>query len=170
MPTALFVRALAALAAGLLLAGTLTAAGQSAAAGPSTTVAIAKAAARPGCAPKCWAAISFNTATGYSGWRRDTSTKAAAMRGALISCRERRENRLRQRACQHPDKRDVYTVSGKDSGCVAVAFRRNGGRIVEWAKGVARTEDVAMRKARRQVRGMGTITVSRWTCAWRGPL
>jgi len=147
----------------LVLGGTvLTGPARSA---PNTTSPTAARAG--GCnVPHCWMAVSFNTATGYSGWTsgRGRSTKAAAMRAALESCRTRPENAGRRQACVGPAKRNSVI----QNGCVAVFFRRRNGRIVEWAKGLADTPTPAKRKAKRIVNdGPGVVVLSRVDCSAR---
>lgn len=163
MRPASFVRAVLALAAALLLGGTLLAAPAT-----STTpdrVATEVSARAPGCLPlRCWTAISFNPETQRSGWTQKGAwgSKKQAMTSALRHCRNRPVNAGHARACQWPDKRNVYNVGG----CVAVAWRMRNDRLVEWAKGKAFGPIVAERRARREVRGIGTIR-SGYACAPR---
>lgn len=162
----LFLRGLLVLATATVLGGTLlTAPATSAPARSEGTALVARQAERrPACAPRnCWAAISFNTATGYSGWRRDVASKERAMKDALAHCKNRRENQRRKGACLWPGKRKVFV----QTGCVAVAFRRRNGRIVEWAKGKGYDPITATKRARREVRGPGTIVKSRDACTYR---
>ena len=161
MRSALYVRALLALATALLLGGTLL----SGPGGSATAAATAVAASRLASCniPHCWSAISFNTATGRSGWTDNKASRARAVERAIYRCKNRDENRLHRSACQNPNNRNVYA----ENGCVAVAFRRNNGRIVEWAKGKSYGPIVAKRRARRAVAGPGEVLVSAWACSRR---
>lgn len=161
MRIALLVRALLALAIATVLGATMTAvpAGSASAAPAPETARLA------GCKiPHCWSAISFNTATGRSGWTDNKATRAKAVERAIYRCKNRDANRAHRRACQNPNRRNVYA----ENGCVAVAFRRNNGRIVEWAKGKAYGPIVAKRRARNVVNdGPGEVVISAWACSRR---
>lgn len=154
MRSASFVRAALALAAALLLGGTLLAA-------PATStsperVGTEVSARGPACLPsRCWTALSFNPETQRGGWTQQGAwgSKKQAMRSAFNHCKQRPVNAGHARACQWPNKRNVYNVGG----CVAVAWRMRNNRLVEWAKGKAFGPIVAQRRARKAVRGIGTI-------------
>ncbi|WP_183094805.1 hypothetical protein [Nocardioides stalactiti] len=159
MRTASILRLLLALAAALLLGGTLLAAPATSAApvAPAEKVTTTQLAARaPGCLPRCWGAISFNTQTLRGGWTQkgDWATKAGAMSSALSHCRNRPPNAGHRTACQAPGQREVVV----QNGCVAVAWRVRNERLVEWAKGKAYGPKGAQREARRIVDGRGTIS------------
>ncbi len=160
MRSTAIVRGVLTLAVAVLLAGTLLAAP----AGSAQAVPGDTSARQAGCRiPHCWAAISFNTVTGYSGWAVDRGSKLAAVQGALARCKARPQNVAHRPACQRPAARNVYS----ENGCVAVAFRRRNGHIVEWAKGKSYGPLTAMREARREVRGPGEIVMSRYACSRR---
>ncbi|WP_183100200.1 hypothetical protein [Nocardioides pelophilus] len=170
MRPALFVRALLALAAAFALGGTLFAAPATSTTADSVTsrVSTQVTARAPGCIPRCWTAISFNTATLRGGWTQngDWGTKAGAMSSALRHCRVRPVNAGHRQACVLPGNRDLYA----QNGCVAVAWRVRNDHLVEWNKGKAFGPKAAMREARRKVDGRGTID-SGYSCAprrWRG--
>ncbi len=154
MRSASFVRAVLALAAALLLGGTLLAA-------PATSVTPSRVSAEvsaraPGCMPyKCWAAISFNTETLRSGWtqKKQWGSKKRAMQSALAHCKNRPVNEGHRDACKSPEGRKAFN----QGGCVAVAWRVNNGNLAEWAVGKSLGPIVAQRKARRAVRGEGTV-------------
>jgi hypothetical protein len=153
--SALFVRAMLALAAAFLLGGTLLAA-PATSTPPERAVAEVTARAAPGCMPyKCWAAISFNTETLRSGWtqRNQWGTKARAIQSAFGHCKNREVNNGHRDACVNPNGRNVFN----QGGCVAVAWRVRDGALVQWAVGKSLGPIVAQRKARRAVRGTGTV-------------
>jgi hypothetical protein len=152
--SALFVRAVLALAAAFLLGGTLLAA--PATSMPSERAPAEGSARAPGCMPyKCWAAISFNTETLRSGWtqKKKWGTKAGAMQSAFAHCKNRDVNVGHREACVSPAGRKAYN----QGGCVAVAWRVRDGALVQWAVGKSLGPIVAQRKARRAVRGTGTV-------------
>ena len=155
-------RALLALAAALVLSGSLLAApATSATADRAPTLVAARA---PGCIPHCWVAISFNPETLRSGWTQKNKwgTKAGASSSALNHCKNRPVNAGHARACVPPGQRDVYN----QNGCVAVAWRVRNEQLVEWAKGKGDGPKAAMRAARRAVDGRGTISAG-YACAPR---
>ena len=155
MRSALFVRAVLALAAAFLLGGTLLAA-------PATSMPTDRAPAdvsarAPGCMPyNCWVAISFNTETLRSGWtqRNKWGSKAGAMQSAFAHCKARPVNEGHRDACVSPAGRKAYN----QGGCVAVAWRVRDGALVQWAVGKSLGPVVAQRKARKIVRGTGTVS------------
>ncbi|KAA1428872.1 hypothetical protein [Nocardioides antri] len=157
MRSALFVRALLALAAAFVLGGTLlTVPATSAPTAPAERVSTRVSALAPGCLPsRCWTAIAFNPETLRSGWTQSSAwgSKTRAMTSAHNHCRVRTVNEGHARACIWPGKRRVFN----QGGCVAVAWRLRNGRLIEWAKGKAFGPIVAQRRARAAVRGEGTI-------------
>jgi hypothetical protein len=157
-----FVRALLALAAALVLSGSLLAAPATSA--PADRAAAPLAARAPGCIPHCWVAISFNPETLRSGWTQKSNwgTKAGASASALNHCKNRPVNAGHARACVPPSNRKVY----KENGCVAVAWRVRNEHLVEWAKGKGDGPKAAMRDARRAVDGRGVIDAG-YACAPR---
>ena len=153
MRSALFVRALLAVAAAFLLGGTLLAAAPSTAITSDKTTAQVSARA-PGCLPRCWVAISFNPVTRRSGWTQKSNwgTKAGAMSSALRHCRNRPVNAGFARHCVPPSKRDTVV----QNGCVAVAWRVRSDRLVQWTVGRAYGPKKAQRLARRKLDGPGS--------------
>jgi len=157
-----------ALATAALLAGTLLAASSaSAAASAAGDAATAERQARAGCnwqRKQCWGAVSFNKATGKSGTRLDTRTKAAAVKGALKKCRKRDENRGVGRECVHPGKKKVFVRNG----CVYVAMLKDSdGTIKDWAKGTAYNPHRAKKRAMSKLGKNGTTSVSAFVCTTR---
>ena len=122
--SALFVRAVLAVAAAFLLSGTLLAAPATSITSDRTTTEVSARA--PGCLPRCWTAISFNPQTRRSGWTQKSNwgTKAGAMSSALGTAGQRPVNAGHARACVPPGKRDSVV----QNGCVAVAWRIRGDR------------------------------------------
>ena len=161
MRSTAFVRGALTLAVAVLLGGTLLAAP----AGSASAAPVERTARQLSChIPHCWAAISFNTATGYSGWAVDKGSKVGASLAALSHCKARPVNATHRTACLRPAVRKVYT----ENGCVAVVFRRRNGVIVEWAKGKSYGPILAIREARRQVSDRpGEIVMSRYACSRR---
>ena len=152
--SALFVRAVLALAAAFLLGGTLLAAPATSVSPDRDTVDVSARA--PGCMPyKCWAAISFNTETLRSGWTQkgQWGSKARAVQSAFAHCKNRDVNIGHRDACVSPNGRNAYN----QGGCVAVAWRVRDGALAQWAVGKSLGPIVAQRKARRAVRGIGTV-------------
>ena len=154
MRSALFIRAVVAIAAAFALTGTLLA-------GPATSITSDRAATQvsaraPGCIPRCWVAVAYNTATGRSGWtqRGQWGSKDGAMRSAHNHCRARDINAGHVRACVWPARKDAATKNG----CVAVAKLTRGERIVQWTVGKSYGPKSAMRKARAKLRGRGIKT------------
>lgn len=162
MRSALFVRAFLALAAAFVLGGTLFAAPATSTTADAAPTQVTLRA--PGCIPRCWTAVSFNTRTLRGGWTQngDWGTKTGAMSSALRHCRVRPVNAGHREACVPPGNRDLYA----QNGCVAVAWRVRNDRLVEWNKGKAFGPKAAMREARRKVDGRGTID-SGYSCAPR---
>jgi hypothetical protein len=156
-----FVRGALTLAVAVLLGGTLLAAP----AGSATAVPAEGPARQASCRiPHCWAAISFNTDTGYSGWAVDKRSQVGASLAAITRCKARQVNSAHRPACQRPGARKVYT----ENGCVAVVFRRRNGVIVDWAKGKSYGPLTAIRQARQQVNNRpGQIVMSRYACSRR---
>ncbi|MDZ5620803.1 hypothetical protein [Nocardioides bizhenqiangii] len=155
MRSALFVRAVLAVAAAFVLSGTLLAAPATSI--PSDRVTVSQVSARaPGCLPRCWVAVGYNSATGRSGWTQPGKwgTKAGAMRSAHAHCRARDVNVGHERACVWPGKRNVYAKNA----CVAIAKLTRNGTIVQWAVGRAYGPKKAMRLAKRKLDGRGTRT------------
>ncbi|WP_146207263.1 hypothetical protein [Nocardioides silvaticus] len=155
MRTASYVRAMLALAAALVLGGTLLAAPATSVT-PTRVAAVQVSAKAPGCMPyKCWAAISFNTETLRSGWTQNKQwgSKKKAVQSAFAHCKNRPVNEGHRDACKSPEGRKAYN----QGGCVAVAWRVKDGNLVEWAVGKSLGPIVAQRKARKAVRGEGTV-------------
>lgn len=154
MRTAVLVRAVVALAATLLLGGSLLTAPATSSAAPATRSAIELSARAPGCLPRCWTAISFNPETLRGGWtqKNNWGTKKGAMTSAQRHCRERDVNAGHRRACQWPGARDVYA----QNACVAVAWLTRNGRLIRWTIGKAYGPRKAMRLAKRKLDGTGT--------------
>lgn len=154
MRSALFVRALVALATALLLGGTLLA--TPAASAPSTPAerTFTEVSARGyGCKlNKCWGAISFNPVAQRGGWTQkgNYATKKAAMSSAFRHCKYR--NPGSRRFCVWPGKRDTF-IQG---GTVAVAWLVRNGQVVQWTVGKAFGHKSAERRARRKLDGAGT--------------
>lgn len=156
MSSARIVRAALALALAMMLGGTLLSAPSTAKASETSERAVAVAAKFPGCYPKkCWTAISFNSETLRSGSTRkgQWGSKKKAMQSAFQHCKARPVNAGHRNACKPPKARKVYN----QGGCVAVAWRVNNGTLVKWAVGKAFGPIVAQRKARKAVRGPGTV-------------
>jgi hypothetical protein len=160
--SALFIRAVLAIAAAFAISGTLLA-------GPATSTTSDRAATQvsaraPGCIPRCWVAVAYNTDTGRSGWTQkgQWGSKAGAMRSAHKHCRVREINAGHLRACVWPAKREAITRNG----CVAVAKLIRRERIVQWTVGKSYGPKGAMRKAMRKLDGRGT-KVAGYACAPR---
>jgi hypothetical protein len=149
--SALFVRAVLAVAAAFLLSGTLLSAPATSA--TSDQVMTQVSARAPRCIPKCWAAISFNPETLRSGWTQKLhwGTKKDAMNSALRHCRRRPVNAGHARACVPPSRRD----SVAQNGCVAVAWLLRRDRLVQWTVARAYGPKKAQRKARAKLDGRG---------------
>jgi len=153
--SALFVRTVLALAAAVLLGGTALAAPATSA--PAGRVSTEVSARAPGCLPRCWTAISFNTETRRSGWTQDGrwGTKAGAMESAFNHCKIRDVNAGHRQACKRPGERNVYA----QNGCVAVANLVRNGRLIQWTIGKAYGPMKAKRLAKRKLDGTGTKSV-----------
>lgn len=163
MRSALFVRAVLAVAAALLLGGTLLTAPATAITSDRTTTEVSARA--PGCIPRCWAAISFNPRTQRSGWTQKSNwgTKAGAMNSALRHCRNRPVNAGFARHCVPPSKRDTVI----QNGCVAVAWLLRRGQLKQWTVGRAYGPKKAQRLARRKLDGTGGVRESGYNCSPR---
>lgn len=163
MRSALFVRAVLAVAAAFLLSGTLLAAPATSITSDRTTTEVSARA--PGCLPRCWTAISFNLQTQRSGWTQnsDWGTKAGAMSSALRHCRHRPVNAGHARACVRPGKRDSVV----QNGCVAVAWLLRRGTLRQWTVGRAYGPMKAQRLARRKLDGRGGVRDSGYSCSPR---
>jgi hypothetical protein len=146
----LLVRAVLALAAAFVLSSTLLTAPTTAAAPERTATVVA---ARPGCLPNCWVAISFNTDTLRGGWTQNGNwgTKSGASSSALNHCKNRDVNAGHARACVAPGVKDTVT----QNGCVAVAWLTRNGNLVRWVKASAYGPRIAERKAKRKLDGTG---------------
>lgn len=165
MRSALFIRAVLALAAAFLLGGTVLAAPATTAPAPAARVTSPDLSARaPGCLPRCWTAISFNPETGRGGWTQQNNwgTKQGAMKSAYNHCKARDVNAAHRRACQWPGARDVAVRNG----CVAVAKLVRNGRLVQWTIGKADGPLRAKKLAKRKLDGTGTRTAG-YSCSPR---
>lgn len=153
--SALFVRAVLAVAAAFLLGGSLLAAPAATSVTPDRAVVATQVSARaPGCIPRCWVAVAYNTRTGRSGWTQSGKwgSKAGAMKSAHNHCRARDVNAGHQRACVWPGRRRTFAKNA----CVAIAKLIRNDRIVQWTVGRAYGPKKAMRLAKRKLDGRGT--------------
>ncbi len=163
MRSALFVRAVLAVAAAFLLSGTLLAAPATSI--PSDRVVVTEVSARaPGCLPRCWIAVAYNSHTGRSGWTQPGKYGGLkeAMRSAETHCKNRDVNAGHQRACIWPGKKNSYA----QNACVAIAKLIRRDRIVQWTVGKGYGPKKAMRQARSKLNGRGT-KVAGYACAPR---
>jgi hypothetical protein len=164
------IRAVLALAAALLLGGTMlaTAPTASAKAEPATT---SKAAAERATNTerlvtcnwrqrRCFGAISFNTRTGEVGFANDKRTRTKAISVAQRSCKNRSEA-----GDGFPGQ--CQKAGWVRNGCLALAIRINGGELVEWRSAYAYSEAGAKRKARERVAGPGEVSIHYWLCTTR---
>lgn len=145
------LRAVLAMAAAVLLGGTMLAAIPSA----SATAPAAPAAAtlraqdvageRAACRRTCFGAISVNPKTGSAHSAYNYSTKSAAIRKAQNACKNK-----------NPGDAGACRKAGWfRNACGAVAYRINNGVLQEWGFAWAEREGAAVDKAKRKVRGPG---------------
>jgi hypothetical protein len=163
--SALLVRAAIAVAAAFLLSGTLLAAPATSSTPTTSDRVTTQVSARaPGCIPRCWVAVAYNTETGRSGWTQNGKwgSKLGAMQSAMNYCRIRDVNAGHHRACVWPTKRKAFA----QNGCVAIAKLIRGGNIVQWTVGKAYGPRKAMRLAKRKLEGRGD-RVAGYACAPR---
>jgi hypothetical protein len=164
------IRSVLALAAALLLGGTLLAAAPNASAKVAPSTASKPAAERTTHTPRlascpwrqrqCFGAISLNTRTGIVGYANDKRGKATAIRIAHNSCHTR--------STADGGSPGQCTKAGwVRNGCLAVAIRINNGTLVEWGSGYAYNRAPAQHKAKNKVRGPGRIKIQFWLCTTR---
>lgn len=161
------VRTAVALAAALLLGGTLLAASPAASV-PAPSAGETVAAGLRDCrTPDCWIAGSVNSRTGFVYMSWNTSAKRAAVRAATRQCKQETPAQY-DWAC----KRAGYNRWG----CLAVAYRSNDGKLAEWGWAPAdydrrtskrEAKRRAITKAKREVRGPGRERVWGANCTAR---
>lgn len=168
-PTAL-IRTAVALAAVLLLGGSLVAvtpaASAASASGDDETPAVG--AERRKCnPPKCWIGGAFNVSTGIAYTWENTATREVARRTAKRLCK------LDSSDDYDPDCRAAGT---NRHGCLAIAYRASDGDLLQWAHRetdfsrrltVKETRRKAVRRALRAVRGDGEEYVAIADCTGR---
>lgn len=162
MRSTLTVRAAIVLVVGVLLGGTLLAAPATSATPERASTQVSSRA--PGCVPRCWVAVSFNTDTWRGGWTKagNWGSKAGAMSSALNHCKVRPVNAGHRRACQRPAARKAYA----QNGCVAVAKLVRNDRLIQWAVAKAYGPLKAKRLAKRKLEGRGNRTAG-YACSPR---
>lgn len=166
----LTLRLAVAIAATALLTGTLGVASASAEpdpvlpSGPATSERSGeRAAACNWRARKCWGAISFNKATGRSGYATNRRSKDTAIKDAVRHCKNRPANEGFKDQCIGVRAKNTYVRNG----CLAVAFRYLDGAIVEWKKGTAFNRQPAQNQALNALEGPGERYVSAYVCTTR---
>ena len=122
-PSAL-IRTVVALAAALLLGGTVlavTPASSTPAADGVPTTGTERMKCNP---PKCYIGGAFNVSTGYAYTWENTSTRLAARRIAKRLCKQ-----------DSPDQYDegCRRAGTNRHGCLAIAYRASDGDLLQWA-------------------------------------
>jgi len=164
------IRSVLALAAALLLGGTLIAAAPTASAKATPSTASAPAAERATnterlatCAwrqRRCFGAISLNTQTLEFGFANDKRTKAKAIGVAQRSCKARSEA-----GDGFPGQ--CVKAGWVRNGCLYLAIRINNGQLAEWGSAYSYGKVAAREKALDKVRGPGDESIRFWLCTTR---
>ncbi|NYJ02039.1 hypothetical protein HNR19_002737 [Nocardioides thalensis] len=165
-PTAL-IRTAVALAAALLLGGTLLAVIPAASSDNGDSAGAAGTERRKCNPPRCWIGGAFNVSTGVAYTWENTATREAARRTAKRLCK--------QYSADEYDA-DCRAAGTNRHGCLAIAYRASDGDLLQWAHRetdfarrltVKETRRKAVRRALRAVRGDGEEYVAIADCTGR---
>lgn len=166
-PTAL-IRTVVALAAALLLGGTLLAVTPATSA-PGADDPRGAESRRMKCnPPNCWIAGAVNLKTGFAYQRWNQSSHDASRDAAIRQCKRETTEDKYDKNCR--------AAGYNRNGCLAIAYRANDSGLLEWAwagadfrrsVGTKRTKAKAVRAAKRKASGPGKERVWIANCTAR---